>query len=735
MPGSRRGIRAALWGCIAALWAAGFFVAAELGLLSWVSGSDAGAQVAAAQSCPPESDWPDGMLCIEGGSFRRTAHEASCGHPASKESRYGQQAEITLDAFFVDRTEVTTAQWSACTQACVCPRLSGSLPMADQPQIGVTWREARDFCAAHGKRLLTEAEWDRALRGQDGTAAVGGPGQSTCETAVLKSEAGTACGRAEAWPVSLLIQTAGTSGMVGNAPEWVSDWYAADLDLCGASCSGDNPQGLCAGMDACPDTDKRTLKGGSWAHESSCVFGAHRRAEDPANPTGNGFSFRCGVSASAVAQVRQEPQGAAPLLTGATQPDSWYAADPIYRDWRSSWGVGEGKKTLAIGQVHQTYKDPDMVAHLLQAYHEAFPEITRLETIGKTHHGRSILALEITDPSVPDRDKPAVFLNGAHHGHELLSVEYAMDAIDQLLQGHKAGDPSAMRWIRGLKIWVVPIVNPDGLWLTMNIHHGAGRETLGGRKNGRDIPRTQCDDITRRRGVDLNRNYPYAFDSEGHSKKPDRWNYRGPAGGSEPETQAVMALADKERFVAAITFHTKGSMVITPYTVGGHRNPQPDVAWAVAEKIAPVGFSVKQSMYPVSGTDQDWLYHSFGTLSYILEGDQHNPVSAAARMASVKRVRPSFGRLFDAVLGRGTPRIYGHVRDAAGSPVEAEIRLEGHTLHHGERWTSRPSDGRFDRLLPVGTERVVITALGVGGTQAQAEVSTAAALPLELVVQ
>ena len=197
-----------------------------------------------------------------------------------------------------------------------------------------------------------------------------------------------------------------------------------------------------------------------------------------------------------------------------------------------------------------------------------------------------------------------------------------------------------------------------------------------------------------------------------------------------------MGLAERERFVAAITFHTKGSMVITPYTVGGHTNPKPDIAWAVAEKIVPRGFRVKQSMYPVSGTDQDWLYHSFGTLSYILEGEQHNPVSRAARMASVTRVRPSFGRLFDAVLGRGAMRVSGHVTNAQGQPIEAEIRLAGHTLHHGERWTSRPSDGRFDRLLPDGTEQVRVTAVGPGGVTVEAAVDLSGQVaPIVLVLK
>ena len=59
-------------------------------------------------------------------------------------------------------------------------------------------------------------------------------------------------------------------------------------------------------------------------------------------------------------------------------------------------------------------------------------------------------------------DRPTVFLNGAHHGNEVLSVEFVLDHIAQLLEG--AGqDERVDRWLDNFIVWAVPVVNPDAL--------------------------------------------------------------------------------------------------------------------------------------------------------------------------------------------------------------------------------------------------------------------------------
>ncbi len=376
-------------------------------------------------------------------------------------------------------------------------------------------------------------------------------------------------------------------------------------------------------------------------------------------------------------------------------PLSWYAEDPVYRRYQGQ----------ELPNWRASVKDADHSAALLRRIHEEEPGLTELHELGRSHQNRPLLALRITDPTVPARDKPTVLLNGAHHGDELLTIDYAFDAIERIL--------ATPEWLRTLDIWVVPVVNPDGVWHTMFVDHGT-RIRDGGRKNAR-IGTTMCGE-QRQRGVDLNRNYPYKWMEAGSSDDEYSWKYGGPGPASEPEVQTMMDLADAQRFVASITWHTFGSSILRPYTIPDTRNPEPDVAREVAELMRPPTFTVKTAMYAVSGTDQDWLYHEHGTLAFLLEGDDHNPVPSTDRLASVDSARPALDGLLNRVVDG--PRVYGFVEHE--SPEKVEIRIEGYQTFEGERWTARP-DGRFDRLV-IGDGPFTVVAEAPDGGRAQATV-------------
>jgi hypothetical protein len=395
---------------------------------------------------------------------------------------------------------------------------------------------------------------------------------------------------------------------------------------------------------------------------------------------------------------RTDPRGLELIRRAAIVPmevraeSSWADKDSRYRQARGKAPVPKGDSfDLSI-----SYKDNEMVESLLRAWHKKYPKITAIKEIGRTAQGRPILAFRITDRPDKDEDEPSLLFVAAHHGGELLSIEYALDAIDQTLAGR---DGSTSSWITELDLWFVPLVNPDGN------HNFLNRSTAGDRKNARDLLGDGVIDPWD--GVDLNRNYPFqwgALGRRGSSPVPTAGTFRGPAEGSEAETKAIMALADRLRPAALISWHTYGTMILSPYTVDETVSPKPDVPWKIAEELSKAAgrqgngkmYAVRRNMYAVDGTDQDWHRWAHGTVAYIVEGTHHNPRDATIRQRSIEGVRPVFTTLVE--RARTGPRLTVIAR-SGGKPVQVPVRIQEWTLSQGEVWSTRAHDGRLDLLL------------------------------------
>jgi hypothetical protein len=427
------------------------------------------------------------------------------------------------------------------------------------------------------------------------------------------------------------------------------------------------------------------------------------RASERARLPGPGKTERAVLFLDTVGYERLRRTGVKVLAVDSNV--AWKAFDPSFRS-------REGKAptpTKRGFRLDQSYKDPAMVEALVRGYHEQYPAITKLQKVGRTHRGRTIWGLKISDNPAADEAEPSVLLSGGHHASELLAVEFPLDAMAQILERY-GRDAKVTRWVDDMEIFVVPLVNPDGN--AMFIHE----TRFATRKNARDTNHDGVHDPFE--GVDLNRNYPHGWGMRGSSGRRYSKYYRGIGPGSEPESAAMMSLADRQHFAAAISFHTVGSAVFTPYSVDATKNPDPDVALAIAMEMigaAPTlpgdkEYEVRPNGYPVAGSDQDWYMHAHGTLAYILEGTHHNP-PLTLRGAVVDGTRPIWETLLERVAHG--PRISGHVRTPKGEPVRARVDIEEVQLRAGERWTSRALDGRFDRVvIGPGRYTVKVTAPG-----------------------
>lgn len=368
---------------------------------------------------------------------------------------------------------------------------------------------------------------------------------------------------------------------------------------------------------------------------------------------------------------------------------------------------------------------PDNVRAILEEHHAHNPCVTELHDLGTTHQGRPILALAIGRGGAGDRKKPAVLLNGAHHGNEPLSATFVLDAIRHLLS-RQGRDAQVDRWLDEFTIWCVPMVNPDGL----NQFRVTRRS---GRKNGRDNDgdgKHEPDE-----GVDLNRNYPFrwgALREGGSSSRMTQRSYRGPSAASEPETRAMIRLAESERFVAAISYHVGTAVVIAPYTIDHLVNPTPNEAWTVAAELArqmpphpdvpkSQPFQLIRKLYSVDGTDQDWHRAMHGTVALLIEGAGRAVAASELRADAVTSIRSSWMFLLDRYLGG--PSIEGRITDTEGRPIVAEVQFAEIRMAQGESWTSRCRDGLYARYLSApGRYTVIVKAEGAAPVERVVEV-------------
>ncbi len=269
----------------------------------------------------------DDMACVPGGTFVR-GHDAEeiCPQPENRADRppHRSAARVEISTFFMDKTEVTYEAYKACQAEGRCSPAGPYYKDFDrptQPHMGANWYQAKAYCEAMGKHLPTEAEWEAAARGPEGQLTPFGDEPVSCDQAIImNAQEQRSCGVEKQFgqphkgrTFEVASRDPGRYGlfdMVGNAEEWVADWYSVDLDACGQGCLGVNPRGPCDGAEPCPNHEWKLVKGGSWYWPTECATGYNRRPHVPSNKPYHHFGFRCAASydeAVALAAARAEP--------------------------------------------------------------------------------------------------------------------------------------------------------------------------------------------------------------------------------------------------------------------------------------------------------------------------------------------------------------------------------------------------------------------------------------------
>jgi hypothetical protein len=337
-------------------------------------------------------------------------------------------------------------------------------------------------------------------------------------------------------------------------------------------------------------------------------------------------------------------------------------------------------------------------------------DICRPDYVGLSTQGRDMLALRL-GTSGAAATVPELLLTGAIHGDERPSAMLALRFAECLLEAHAAGNARVCSLLDKVAIWIMPMVNPDGL----------AAVTRGNSRN-----------------KDLNRDFPDGIII------PTLGTYAAASpmyqAGRQLETRALMRWCASRRFSAALHLHTGARLVCYPYgnnaagIVKSYYSATPDDTlfrrlargYAMANTAMNASDIINGSeWYICNGEFADWQYRYLGTLAMTVE--LMGPSKESSDPVHLERL---WQENREALLGwaeQALTGVAGQVRDSAsGQPVpHARIRISGTQDSFADR------QGRFHRTLAPGTWQLNISAPGYADAVHSASVTVGMTEPLE----
>jgi len=288
---------------------------------------------------------------------------------------------------------------------------------------------------------------------------------------------------------------------------------------------------------------------------------------------------------------------------------------PYHIEHRALYPEEQRRYSIQSGVNGAFHSYPELERDLM-ALADSYPELAQVMDIGDSLEKRNIYALRISGNVGLQENEPSVIFLGCHHAREWISVEVPY-LLGKYLVENYSSDPEVKRLVDNSDIWIVPLVNPDGLEYSIHFYR-YWRKNM--RNNG---------DGTY--GVDLNRNYGYrwGWDNEGSSPNTASEVYRGTGPFTEPEIQAVRSLFEQQDFQALVTYHNYSQVILYPWGYTEEASDQEGLLSALGNEMSRLMEQVSgryyaaeragAGFYLTNGDTTDWSFGVYGIPSFTIE--------------------------------------------------------------------------------------------------------------------
>jgi len=295
------------------------------------------------------------------------------------------------------------------------------------------------------------------------------------------------------------------------------------------------------------------------------------------------------------------------------------------------------------------------IEEILLIFNSSYSSIVDVFSIGESWQGQPIYCVRLTNKTQSE-PKPQVLFVGYHHSREPISAELPLYFVMQSASSYGT-DETITDMINLCEVYVIVALNPDGFSLfeindlqRKNAHPiDEDGDGLLDEDPPEDIDGNGCVEYLYNTtseayvgwegndgdgdgefgedwigGVDLNRNYAFAWNAstQSGSADPSSEDYRGSAPFSEPETQSLKDLVLQNDFDYAVAFHSGAEVIIYPWSHTTETPPDAETFEEIGEDLSTiinVPYGQSSNMYTMSGSWQDWMYGVQGIIALTCE--------------------------------------------------------------------------------------------------------------------